>query len=338
MTGWSRTNQLILDAAARLGCAGEALADVHSDFFVRLRSPERAVIVSKTRSPFLTEVAQALSGNKYVSRALLAARGIPVVPAIVDDADQTVACAREALARFGRVLVKPNWGNRGVGISGPHEQLDAVVRACAWARSLDRDDEALLEPYLDGDSLRLTVIGGRFVAAAELTRPVLLGGASPRAQVQAMNRDPHRGDPERDADRGLDTIIPEENIEGLLAVHGLTLDAPAPGGARIEILSEEASIVDRTDEIHDDWRRLAERACGLLGVDVGGVDLRGPLATVRRPIVAKSDTVVLEVNVSPALHLHALPTHGVARPVYEAFVAYCLSLPGAPEPRAVVEV
>jgi cyanophycin synthetase len=84
---------------------------------------------------------------------------------------------------------------------------------------------------------------------------------------------------------------------------------------------------------------VAERACALLGVDVGGVDLRGPLdAFARAPELSAGTAWLLEVNVLPALHLHALPTEGAARPVFEAFVAYCLQLPGAPAACATVQV
>jgi hypothetical protein len=38
------------------------------------------------------------------------------------------------------------------------------------------------------------------------------------------------------------------------------------------------------------------------------------------------------------LHLHALPTQGAARPVFDRFVAYCLQLDGAPRPCAAVRV
>ena len=56
------------------------------------------------------------------------------------------------------------------------------------------------------------------------------------------------------------------------------------------------------------------------------------------PELADGAACLLEVNVLPALHLHALPTIGAGRPVFAAFVAYCLQLPGAPEPCARVRV
>jgi len=116
-------------------------------------------------------------------------------------------------------------------------------------------------------------------------------------------------------------------------------------GSTIYIYDPDATCDDGTTAcrlavlLHVDWRAAAERACAELGVDVGGVDFRMTAAQ----IVAPSSTswtpggpALLEVNVSPALHVHALPTVGTSRPVYDAFVAYCVQQPGAPPPCAIV--
>jgi hypothetical protein len=78
----------------------------------------------------------------------------------------------------------------------------------------------------------------------------------------------------------------------------------------------------------------------LLGVDVGGVDLRGPIeafARAPRGAVAAGEACLLEVNVLPGC-ICTRCRRGAARPVFEAFVAYCLQLPGTPEPCARVGV
>lgn len=338
---WSRTNRLIAEAAARLGARAEALGGRHTDFLMRLRHGDRGVVISKTRSPFLTQVAQTLANNKFVSRELLAGRGVPVVDGVlVDEGDDAGGAAvTELLRRAGRVVVKPNWGNRGVGVTTDVRTLAALRRACARAQAVDVDEEAVVEPYVAGTNLRVAVIGGVFAAAAEVQRPVLVGGTSPAAQVGRLNQDPRRGSWAAPGLQSMDRIVVEEDLEGHLAVHGYALAEALPDGAAVEITGEEAEVIDRTDEVHAGWARIAELACGWLGVDVGGVDLRGPMAVFRAaPELAQGTGVLLEVNVLPALHLHALPTQGAARPVFAAYVAYCLQLDGAPPPCATVRV
>ena len=337
---WSRTNQLIVAAVERLGGRAEALGARHTDFFVRLVHGERAAIVSKTRSPFLTQVAQSLANNKHVSRALLAARGIPTVPDLLLDEgdDPRGPAARAMLARHGRLVVKPNWGNRGVGVAVDVRTPGTLARARARARALDLDEEVVVEPFVAGTNLRVAVIGGTFVAAAEVRRPLLVAGRRIDEQVAALNADPRRGSWATPSLRPLDRIEPEDGLFAQLRVLGLgPADAPSED---IEVIGEEQEVIDRTHEVHPGWVAVAERACALLGVDVGGVDLRGPLAafTTAPGAAAGATAALLEVNVLPALHLHALPTEGAPRPVFEAFVAYCLQLPGAPAPCARVLV
>ncbi len=196
----------------------------------------------------------------------------------------------------------------------------------------------MVEPYIPGTNVRVTVIGGRYVAAAEVVRPFLQPGVPIADQVAAWNCDPRRGIWHTPTLRSMDQIEAEEQLLPHLAVHGYDLSSVLPDGCEIEAVGEEAAVIDRTAEINPGWAAMACRACAHLGVDVGGVDLRGPLAAFMQqpPADGSEGPVVLEVNVLPALHLHALPTTGAPQPVFAAFVAYCLQLPGAPPPCAAV--
>jgi cyanophycin synthetase len=341
---WSRTNLLIADAARALGVVCSDVGSEHTDSLVRLRKDAHAVIVAKTRSPFLTQVAQTLANNKLVSRELLARIDIPVVPAVLvdDTGDPRGVEVERALQRWREVVVKPNSGNRALGVVDRIATRDACARAIERARELDGDEEALVEPWIAGTNLRLAVIGGRFAAAAEIRRPVLVGDGRRRIHelVAELDADPRRNSWRTPARVGLDRIeLDADAIATLLGAHDLDPRAPLPAGVRVEILGEEHETIDRTAEIDRGWHDLAERACAELGVDVGGIDVRGEPSAWRAPpptAYAPGGPALLEVNVLPALHIHALPTQGAPQPVFEAFVAYCLSLPGAPSPCATV--
>ncbi|PRQ05578.1 hypothetical protein [Enhygromyxa salina] len=343
---WSRTNLLIAAAAARLGVEATPLASQHSDFFMRLRWPgapegPRAVIISKTRSPYLTEVAQTLTNNKFISRELLAARGLPVIRGeLFDEASEVVADGRAGaiLAERGRVVVKPNWGNRGIGIVTDVVEFAQLAAAIEFARDHDRDEEAVVEPFVSGINLRVAVIGGRAVAAAEISRPQLRGDGQRTATqlLEALNLDARRGTWSRPSLVPLDHIEAELVAERL-AVAGYHLDDVLPENLCVELCFEELDVIDRSDELRPSWAAIAVEAATALGVDVAGVDLRGPAHVLLRSAPATSgdqathaSAGVLEVNALPALHLHALPTVGSPRPVFDAFVAYCLQMPGAP--------
>lgn len=340
----SRTNLLLEAAALRLGVRCEPVGQEPSDWLRRLVAPGRSVVVSKTRSPFLTQVAQTLANHKRIARELLAARDIAVVPSLLVDESVPVDgdAVRAFLAMWGRVAVKPNSGNRARGVAASLSELALVAGALERARELDADEEALLEPHIDGTNLRVAVVGGRFAAAAEIRRPSL-GGGDPRPVAQwvaELNADPRRGTWRTPSLAPLDQIeLDDDDVLVALAAHGLDPASRVPAGATFELLGEEAETIDVTDDIHASWGEVAVRACLELGVDVGGVDFRGTraqFAAVAPTSWAEGGPALLEVNVSPALHLHALPSVGAPRPVFEDFVAYCLQLPGAPPPCADV--
>lgn len=321
---WSRTNRLIADAAARAGATVEELCDVHTDALLALRRGEKRVLVAKTRSPFLSAVANKLANNKYASGRMLAAAGLPVVDRVLveDLADPPqAAAARAALAKWGAVVVKPNWGNRALAVTKGVSTWASLRRAVKVALEADEDEEALIEPELPGNNLRIAVIGGRAVAACVIERPVIRGDGAITLDdaIAALNADPRRGVGWRDgAPTPLDVIEPDDTWLATLRARGLRPDRPLPVDTTVEVLPEEAETTDVTDMVHPRWADVAVRACDTLGVDVGGVDLVVP------DPADPATGALLEVNCLPALHLHALPTRGAPRPVFDAFVAWCL--------------
>jgi D-alanine-D-alanine ligase-like ATP-grasp enzyme len=337
---WSRTNRLIIAAAERLGVEWAPLGSQHSDFFLRLRWQEREVIISKTRSPFLTEVAQTLANNKFLAREQLGLRGLPVVPGLLLDDRRGPEHARAALDEWHELVAKPNWGNRGVGVITGIRDFEQLQLAHEHVRAIDRDEEVLIEPFVPGINLRIAIIGGRGVAAVEIARPLLIGDGqrSIAALVAALNTDPRRATWQDPSLLMLDEIEPDM-VEDRLAPDNLTLADVLEPGRTIELAFEEIELIDRSDEVHPEWIAVAEQAARWLGVDVAGVDLRGPADELLGAAPSERRVAgLLEVNALPALHLHALPTQGEPRPVFEAFVEYCLQLPGAPPICADVRV
>jgi cyanophycin synthetase len=322
---WGRTNELIRRAAEGLGLGVEELTDVHSDAFLRLVRGDASWIVAKTRSPRLTVLAQRLANNKYTSRRLLTRAGLPLIEhALIEDLDdpRDLAIARQMLDAHRVLCVKPNWGNRAHGVVTGICDLETLARAFDVAVAHCEDEEVLVERFSPGEHLRVAVIGGVAVAAAiiEHARAVGDGTRTLRELVEQLDADPRRGDYDTGAITPLDRIDLEGPWLEAAGAHRIGLDTRLAAGQVVPIWTEEAETIDVTDALPPGFGEIAVRACEVLGVDVGGVDLmvEGGLG---------GRAWLLEVNVLPALHLHALPTRGRARPVFEAFVAHVIAGP-----------
>jgi len=316
---WNRTNTLIAQAAEQEGAELREIGPVHSDHVALLCKGKRAVRIAKTRSPFLSAVANKLANHKFASGELLRAAGLPVIERVLLDdldSDDQRAAADAALAAWRRVVVKPNWTNRALGITPRVASSSTLYAALELARSVDPDEEALIEPWVRGENVRVSVVG-QTIAAVRIVRPLLRGdGRTPRQLIAQLNEDPRRG--EHGDLTPLDQIAMDATLERVLALQGAAIDTPLPAGRSVVLLTEEAETHDVTAVLRPRWADAARRACAVLDIDVGGVDflLDDP---------SQDTGVLLEVNCLPALHLHALPTHGDSQPVFRAFVRHCLS-------------
>ena len=261
-------------------------------------------------------VAESIAQDKDLSKALLAAAGVPVPRgAPVASADEGWAVAQ----RVGLpVVVKPRDGNQGKGVTvniQTREYFDIAYRAAAEI------GQVLVEQFLPGHDFRLLVVGESLVAAARRDPPHVIGDGehTVRELVDAINSDPRRGDGHATA---LTKIRIDDIAEARLATLGLTPDAVPVAGLRVVLrnnanLSTGGSATDVTDDVHPEVAARAVAAARMVGLEVCGVDV--VCDSVGQPLEAQRGGVV-EVNAAPGLRMHLAPSFGKPRPVGEAIV------------------
>ena len=190
----------------------------------------------------------------------------------------------------------------------------------------------LVEEMFCGRNYRVTIVGGRMVAASERLLPHVIGDGvnSIRDLIAIENKNPLRGDGH---EKPLTKIKVDFDVVTHLHHAGMSLDTIPPRGERIILsnrsnLSIGATAEDVTDRVHPGVARMCERAARLIGLDVCGVDLVIPDITA--PITSGG---VIEVNASPGLRMHHYPSAGEPRDVGEAVVDAVFPA-GAPSRRA----
>jgi len=147
--------------------------------------------------------------DKEVTKQLLAAAGIPVPEGVLV---HSAAEAAEAFAFLGGpVVVKPLSGHHGQAIFVAHTQDDVIA---AYGAAGAGGGLVLVESYIGGIDYRVLVVGGRVVAAAELSPARVTGdGISPiAALVDQVNAEPGGGSDTTGPSPGSSSTTPRSPI------------------------------------------------------------------------------------------------------------------------------
>ena len=262
-------------------------------------------------------IAEAIAQDKELSKIILEAAGVPVPKGY---SIRTIEEAWEAMqALGGRVVVKPQDGNQGKGVTvniASREQLEQ-----AYASAREHGSQLLVERYIPGHDFRLLVVGDKLIAAARRDPPFVIGdGTRTVAQlVEEINRDPRRGSGHATS---LTRIRLDDIALARLAQQDLTVDSIPPHGQRVVLrnnanLSTGGTATDVTDEVHPDVAARAVDAARAVGLDICGVDV--VCRTVFAPLEQQSGGIV-EVNAAPGLRMHLSPSFGKGRAVGEAVI------------------
>lgn len=295
--------------------------------YLRLEHGGSTVTTRESLSQFTSAIAMSRCDDKRVTRRLVEQAGVRVPrgrTATHDEFDH------QFLDEVGCVVVKPTRGEQGEGITvrvTTHEDLDRAL-----ARAGGPDQTILIEEQAPGQDLRIIVIDGRVIAAAE-RRPAEIQGTGTHTIRELISAQSRR----RAAATGGESHIPlDETTEHTVREEGWDFDDVLPAGQRLQVrrtanLHTGGTIHDVTDQLNPELARAAITAAEAIEIPVTGIDLM-----VTDP--AGPDYVFIEANERPGLANHE------PRPTAQAFVDYLFprtdptpwawqpSEPGEPKP------
>gem|GEM_PF-3707770 len=306
-----RLRHFVLDdrkrTAARLGierCSGYGL---HYSF-LRLGHGHRTRLLAPGYTDATPYLSREIAGDKNDAYNILVALGLPVARQLVASSESKAVAAARGIGF--PVVVKPQRGNRGRGVSVNLRDEEAVRQAYPHATNINSD--VVVEQYLLGDDYRLLVIGGKFAAALRRPPPGVVGdgSATVAALIEQTNAMPIRDD------IFLNRITLDAEVLRTLESQGLDLDAVPAAGRQVLVrraATPESMVEDVTDSVHPDNRAAAELAAqACCGLDVSGVDF------ISSDIAVSWKTNrggIVEVNAGPGVDLHMFPQSGRARDI-----------------------
>ncbi|MCK9283595.1 MAG: cyanophycin synthetase [Rhodocyclaceae bacterium] len=262
-------------------------------------------------------IAESIAQDKELTKRLLEAAGVPVpVGRPASSVDEAWAIAEEIGLP---VVVKPQDGNQGKGVTVNIENREQLERAYAAAAAIS--DDILVERFLPGHDFRFLVVGDKLVAAARRDPPQVTGDGvhTVRELVDLVNSDPRRGDGHATS---LTKIRFDDIALARLALQDLNADSVPPKGKRVILrnnanLSTGGTATDVTEDVHPELAARAVAAAQMIGLDIGGVDV--VCDSVLKPLEEQGGGIV-EVNAAPGLRMHLAPSYGKGRPVGEAII------------------
>jgi cyanophycin synthetase len=273
---------------------------------------QRRIWTAETDST--SAVAESIAHDKELTRQLLTSVGVPV-PAgrIVTSAEDAWAAAQEMGLP---VVVKPQSGNKGRGVSIQLADREAVLTAFAIAEKEFVASSVVVERCIPGRQHRVLVVGDKAVATSG-GQPQTLQGDGVHTIVELVaigNQDPLRGD---DAAQPLSPFVLDSIALDLLRRHGLSQSSVLPAGTSTVLRHNGDLTIDETDRLHAETAAQCVLAARSVGLDVAGIDLIAE--DISLPLEAQGGAVI-EVNSSPGLIMHLKPLVGSPRPVGEAII------------------
>lgn len=252
--------------------------------------------------------------NKTVTKKILQQHGFRVPKG---EDFQTTEHALRSYNLFSTkpFVVKPKTTNFGLGISIFKEGANYEDYQKAITLAFKEDSSILIEEFMKGTEYRFFVLNDR-VYAVLLRIPANIKGDGKHTieeLVMQKNRDPLRG---RDHRTPLESIQLGDLENLMLKGQGYRMNS-IPEYDEVVYLRENSNIstggdsIDVTDQIPDDYKKIAVDAVAALGVKVCGIDLI--IENTEVPAANHNAYGIIEANFNPSMYMHIYPYKGKSR-------------------------
>lgn len=252
--------------------------------------------------------------NKTVTKKILQQHGFSVPKG---EEFQTIEQALRSYDLFATkpFVVKPKTTNYGLGISIFKEAAHYEDYQKAITLAFKEDSSILVEEFLKGTEYRFFVLNDKVYAVLLRIPANVKGDGKHTVKELVINKN-------RDSLRGRDHRTPLESIQ-LGALENLMLKGQGyqmdsiPKNDEIVYLRENSNIstggdsIDVTDQIPDDYKKIAVDAVAALGAKICGIDLI--IENTKVPAANKHAYGIIEANFNPSMYMHIYPYKGESR-------------------------
>ncbi|MGG0219367.1 bifunctional glutamate--cysteine ligase GshA/glutathione synthetase GshB (plasmid) [Bacillus mycoides] len=253
--------------------------------------------------------------NKTVTKKILQQHGFRVPIGEEFNDIEKALCSYDLFARKPFV-VKPKTTNYGLGIS-IFKEAGASYEDYQKALTLafKEDSSVLIEEFVYGTEYRFFVLDDKVHAVLLRIPANVVGDGTHTIEELVLQKN-------LDSLRGMDHRTPLESIQLgelevlMLKAQGYRKDS-IPTSGEIVFLRENSNIstggdsIDVTDQISDDYKKIAVDAVSALGAKISGIDLI--IENTEVPAANKNAYGIIEANFNPSMYMHIYPYKGKSR-------------------------
>ena len=255
--------------------------------------------------------------DKELTNNFLKNNGLPVPKGkAVTTAEEAISVSEELGLP---VVIKPYNGNQGKGVSLNLSSKSEILRAFEIAKQFS--DRILIEKFIQGKHYRITIVGGKVVAASERIAAHVIGNgfSTIKELIDIENKNPLRGENHQ---KPLTKIKIDDIMLLILHKAKMDLDSIPESGQTVYLrendnLSTGGIAIDVTDHVHPHNIKLALRACEIIGLDIAGIDITTKDISMS---MIENGGAIIEVNACPGIRMHHYPSKGQTRNVAKAIV------------------
>ncbi len=312
-TDMELSTQILMFDAIQQGIQVEILD--RQDQFLKLQLKEHVEYVKNGNMTSKDNyVSTLIMENKTVTKKILQQYGFRVPKG---EEFQTIEKALRSYDLFSSksFVVKPKTTNYGLGISIFKEGANYEDYQKALKLAFKEDSSVLIEEFINGTEYRFFVLNNNVYAVLLRVPANVVGDGKHTIEelVMQKNCDPLRG---RDHRTPLEIIQLGELENLMLKTQGYRMDS-IPQKDEIVYLRENSNIstggdsIDVTDQIPDDYKKIAVDAVSALGVEICGIDLI--IEDTDVPATNNYAYGIIEANFNPSMYMHIYPYKGKSR-------------------------
>lgn len=262
------------------------------------------------------QISYFLMENKVATKKILSEKGLSV-PQGFNFTSLQQAQQAYSLFKGNPIVVKPKNTNYGLGINIFPNSCSEKEYHEAIQEAFKHDSTIIVEDFIQGTELRFYIQDGKTLAICERQPAQVIGDGihSIIELIQIENKNPLRGEKHYAPLSYLNL----SNIEiSFLRSQGLRPESIPNKGEKVLLrknsnVSSGGIAIDRTDEVHSDYLKIAELAATSLNTVFCGIDMI--IEDYRAPILTQNDYAILEANFNPMMSLHIFPAIGKSRPL-----------------------